>query len=73
MDLRFLSIFSEYVTMWSTIIGSLEAGRGWAMELHFPSVFSEDVMMKIVGSLQAGEEWVMDLRFPFVFSEDVTI
>jgi hypothetical protein len=51
MDLRFLSIFSEYVTMWSTIIGSLEAGRGWAMELHFPSVFSEDVMMKIVGSL----------------------
>ena len=51
MDLRFPFVFSEDVTMWSTIVGSLQAGRRWAMELRFPSIFSEDVMMKIVGSL----------------------
>ena len=51
MDLRFPFVFSEDVTMWSTIVGALQVGRGWAMELRFPSVFSEDVTMKIVGSL----------------------
>ena len=35
--------------MWITIVGSLQAGRGWAMDLRFPSVFSEDVTMRIVG------------------------
>ena len=28
-----------------TIVGALQAGRGWAMDLGFPSVFSEDVTM----------------------------
>ena len=45
MDLRFPSVFSEDVTMWSTIVGSLQAGSGWAMDLRFRSVFSEDVTM----------------------------
>ena len=40
------------------------------MDLRFPSVFSEDVTMRIVGALQAGKGWAMDLRFPSVFSED---
>ena len=43
------------------------------MDLRFPSVFSEDVTMRIVGSLEAGKGWAMDLRFPFVFSEDETM
>ena len=51
MDLRFPFVFSEDVTMWSTIVGSLQDGRRWAMELRFPFVFSEHVTMKIVGSL----------------------
>ena len=51
MDLHFPSIFSEDVMMWSTIVGSLKAGRRWVMELRFPFVFTEDVMMKIVGFL----------------------
>ena len=55
------------------IVGALQVSRGWAMDLHFPPVFSEDVTMRIVGALQAGKGWAMDLHFPFVFSEDVTI
>ena len=51
MDLCFPSVLSEDVTMWSTIVGALQAGKGWAMDLRFPFVFSEDVTMKIVGSL----------------------
>ena len=43
------------------------------MDLRFPSVFSEDVTMRIVGALQVGKGWAMDLRFPSVFSEDVTM
>ena len=41
------------------------------MDLRFPFVFSEDVMMKIIGALYAGKGWVMEIRFPFVFDEDV--
>ena len=35
------------------IIGALQVGRGWAMDLRFPFVFSEDVTTwyTIVGSL----------------------
>ena len=35
------------------IVGALQVGKGWAMDLHFPSVFSEDVTMwrTIVGAL----------------------
>ena len=36
-----LSVFSEAVMM--KIVGSLYAGEGWAMDLRFPFVFSEDV------------------------------
>ena len=57
---------------------ALQAGRGWAMDLHFPSVFSDDETMWIDAdadyglpslALQASKGWVMDLRFPFVFIE----
>ena len=33
-----------FVASWD-IVGALQAGRGWAMDLRFPSVFSEDVTM----------------------------
>ena len=61
---------------------ALQDGKGLAMDLHFPSVFSEDETMWIdvdvycgLPSLvvQASIGWAMDLRFPFVFSEDETM
>ena len=56
-----------------TIVAVLQAGRGWVMDLCIPSIFSEDVTMRIVGALQAGKGWAMDLHFPFVFNEDETM
>ena len=56
---------------------ALQAGRGWTMDLLFPSIFSEDETMWIVEYdrwpsrlVEDGRWW---LRFPSVFSEDETM
>ena len=53
MDLRFPSVFSEFETMWTDAdCGlpslALQDGKGWARDLQFPFVFSEDKIMRIV-------------------------
>ena len=43
-----------------TIIGALQDGRGWEMDLHFLFIFSEDATMRIFGALQARKGWETD-------------